>query len=93
MIQLRNQLESVTDRQKWAAAGASFMAKLKATKVVWFPPGPEKNVKNTASTAKKTAKKSTGSAKKAARKSTGGAKKAGSGTKKVAARPARATKA
>lgn len=92
MIPLKNQLESVTDRQMWAARGASFMAKLKATKAVWFA-GPEKNVKNAAATAKKAAKKSTGGGKNAAKKSTGAAKKAGSGTKKAAARSSRATKA
>ena len=48
MIPLKNQLESVTDRQMWAARGASFMAKLKATKAVWFPPQPVEIVSNTA---------------------------------------------
>jgi len=40
MIEINRQWKSVTDREKWAARGASFVAKAKATKVVWFPPKP-----------------------------------------------------
>ena len=40
MIEIQSRWKSVTDREKWAARGASFVAKVKATKVVWFPPNP-----------------------------------------------------
>jgi hypothetical protein len=72
MIEIESQWKSVTDRDKWAARGASFVAKAKATKVVWFPPKPEETGKKAASTAKKATKRTTGAAKKTA-----------SGTKKV----------
>ena len=65
MIEIKSRWKSVTDREKWAARGASFVAKAKATKVVWFPPKPVETGKKAASTAKKAAKKSTGAAKKA----------------------------
>ena len=64
MIENVNRWKNVTDRGKWAARGASFMAKAKATKVVWFPPKPVETGKKAASTAKKTTKKTTGAAKK-----------------------------
>ena len=82
MIEIRSRLKSVTDREKWVARGASFVAKAKATKVVWFPPGPVETGKKAASTATKTtksaAKKTTG----AAKKSTGAAKKHDTGAAK-----------
>jgi hypothetical protein len=81
MIEIKR-WKSVTDRGKWAARGASFVAKAKATKVVWFPPKPVETGKKAASTAKKATtgatKKTTGAAKKttgAAKKTTGAAKK------------------
>ena len=40
MIEIKNRFKSVTDRGEWAARGSSFVAKVKATKMVWFPPGP-----------------------------------------------------
>ena len=75
MIEIKNRWSSVTDREKWAARGASFVAKAKATKVVWFPPEPVEAGKKAASTAKTAARKTTGSAKKAT----------GSATKKTTA--------
>ena len=86
MIDVRSRLKSVTDREKWAASGASFVAKVKATKAVWFPPTAGGTGKKAAGTAKKTtakatrggrktAKKGTGAAKKTAKKGTGAAKK------------------
>ncbi|MDX6484477.1 MAG: hypothetical protein QOE95_2248 [Gaiellaceae bacterium] len=72
MIEIESQWKSVTDRDKWAARGASFVAKAKATKVVWFPPKPEE-----------TGRKATSTAKKATKRTTGAAKKTASGTKKV----------
>ena len=76
MIDVRRRWMSVTDREKWAASRAAFVAKAKATKAVWFPPKPVETGKKAASTAKKTAKKTTGASKKATKKTTGAAKKA-----------------
>ena len=98
MIDVKGRWQSVTDREKWAARGASFVAKTKATKAVWFPPEPAKTAGKAASAAKKTttrtAKKTTGAAKKTtgtARKKSAAAKTT-SGTKKVSA-PVRRKKA
>src|SRR5829696_4232799 len=82
MIEIKR-WKSVTDREKWAARGASIVAKAKATKVVWFPPKPVETGKKAASTAKKATtratEKTTGTAKKATtratEKTTGTAKK------------------
>jgi hypothetical protein len=82
MIEIKR-WKSVTDREKWAARGASFVAKAKATKVVWFPPKPVETGKGAASTAKKATtratKKTTGAAEKATtratKKTTGAAEK------------------
>lgn len=80
MIEIRNRVKGVADRETWAAGGASFVAKLKATKAVWFPPKPVETGKKAASSAtkatKKTANKSTRKTTGAARKTTGAAKKA-----------------
>ena len=75
MIEIKR-WKSVTDRGKWAARVASFVAKAKATKVVWFPPKPVETGKKAASTAKKATKRVT-------KKTTGAAKKTTNGTKKV----------
>ena len=87
MIEIKSRWKGVTDREKWAARGASFVAKAKATKVVWFPPEPVATGKKAASTAKKATKKATKRATKkttdAAKKPTGAAKKATNGTKNV----------
>lgn len=53
MIEIKNRWKSATEKRKWAARGASFVAKVKATKVVWFPPKPVENGEKTAATAKK----------------------------------------
>jgi hypothetical protein len=63
MIDMKSQWDSVTDKEKWAARGASFVAKAKATKAVWFPPKPAGTAKKAASTAKKVTKKKAGAAK------------------------------
>ena len=60
MIDIKSGWKSVTDRERWAARGASFVAKAKATKVVWFPPKPADSGKKAASTAKKAVKKTAG---------------------------------
>ena len=76
MIQIKSGWNSVTDREKWAARGASFVTKAKATKAVWFPPKPVETGKKAGSTAKKATKRAT-------KKTTGAAKKATNSTKKV----------
>ena len=84
MIEIKSGWKSVTDRERWAARGASFVAKVKATKVVWFPPKPVETGTKAATTTRKTtkraAKKSTG----AAKKTTGAARKTATGSKNVA---------
>ena len=73
MIEIKSRWQSVTDRERWAARGASFVTKAKATKVVWFPPKPVETGKKAASTAKKATKKTTGGSKRmsdAAKKAT-----------------------
>jgi len=68
MIDIKSRWQRVTDREKWAARGASFVAKARATKVVWFPPEPvetgKKATKRATKKATGTAKKTTGTAKK-----------------------------
>lgn len=59
MIEIESRWKSVTDREKWAARGASFVAKAKATKVVWFPPKPVETGKKTATTAEKATERAT----------------------------------
>jgi hypothetical protein len=76
MIEIKSRWKSVTDRERWAARGASFVAKTKATKVVWFPPKPVETGNKAASTGKKATKR-------AIKKTTGAAKKATNSTKKV----------
>jgi hypothetical protein len=85
MIEITNRLKTVIDRERWVARGASFVAKAKATKAVWFPPHPAEAGKTAASSAKKTTKKTgkktSGAAKKTSKKTSGAAKKV-SGTAK-----------
>ena len=76
MVEITDRLKRVTDNPRWAARGASFMAKLKATKAVWFPPEPVEAGTKTARSAKKTTTRGT-------KKATSAAKKTGSGTKKA----------
>jgi hypothetical protein len=79
MIEIKNPVRGVADREKWAARGASFVAKAKATKAVWFPPTPVETGKKAGATAKKATSNTTGAAKKttknASGKSAGAAKK------------------
>ena len=70
MIEIKNRWKSLTDRGKWAAHGASFVAKTKATKDVWFPPQPLATGKKAASTAKKTTKRATKKTASTAKKTT-----------------------
>ena len=80
MIEIKSRWQSVTDRERWAARGASFVTKAKATKVVWFPPKPVETGKKAASTAKKATKNA---AKKTTKKTTGAAKKSTRAAKNV----------
>ena len=73
MIGIEKQVKSATDKEMWTARGASFVAKVKATRVVWFPPRPEKTGKRATSAATRTARKTTSGT---ARKATGGSKRA-----------------
>jgi len=82
MIDIRSSLKGVADREKWAARGASFVAKARATKVVWFPPEPVEGGKKAASAATKATTRATG-------KTAGAATKA---TRKTAAAGPKATK-
>lgn len=85
MFEIKSRLKGVTDTGQWAAHGASFVAKVKATKAVWFPPQPVETGKKAVSTARSATtsatRKTTGTAKKtspAAKKTTGAAKKTAS---------------
>jgi len=40
MFDVKSRLQTAANKEKWAARGASVMAKVKATKLVWFPPKP-----------------------------------------------------
>ena len=75
MNEIKSRWKGVTDREKWAARGASLAAKAKATKAVWFPPKPVETGKKAASAAKKATKRTTKKATGAAKKTTTGAKK------------------
>ena len=85
MIDIKSRWKGVADKPMWSARGAALVAKLKATKAVWFPPEPAATGKKAGrkasatarKTTKRTAKRTTGAAKKttAAAKKTSGAKK------------------
>jgi len=82
MIEFTSLWKGATDRGKWAARGASFVAKAKATKAVWFPPSPEDSGTKAASTAKKATKKATKKTTgKTTKKATSAAKKTTSGAR------------
>jgi hypothetical protein len=84
MIGIKNRWERISDKKSWAARRTSFVAKVKATQAVWFPPKPAETGSKAASTAKKTTKKATKKTASAARKT--------AGTKKVS-KPVAAKKA
>lgn len=68
MSEIKSRWQHLSDREKWAARGASFAAKLKATKAVWFTPGPVKGSKKAAAAGKNTTKRATRKATNAAKK-------------------------
>ena len=86
MSEINSRWQDVTDRAKWAARGASFAAKVKATKQVWFPPGPVETGEKTASTGKRATKTAKTATKKATKTAT---KKATRAAKKPRAAAAR----
>jgi hypothetical protein len=65
MIDIKRPWKSVTDKEKWAARGASFVAKAKATKLVWFPPKPEDAATTATEATKQATAKTTAAADKA----------------------------
>jgi hypothetical protein len=75
MIEIMSPWKSVRDKEKWAARGASFVTKAKATKMVWFPPKAVDTGKKVAATATEATKKTTKKTTDAAKKPTGAAKK------------------
>ena len=95
MVEITSRWKSVADKERWAVRGASFVAKLQATKVVWFPPKPVETGASAASTAtkattkaskkatKKATKKAASTTTGAAKKSAGAANKTTAGAKKV----------
>ena len=76
MIDIQDRWHGATDRQRWAARGTAFMAKVKATKAVWLSPAPGTTGKKATSTARKTARRTTTRTTGSARRKTGAAKKA-----------------
>lgn len=91
MIDVNSQWKSVTDREKWAARGGSLVAKLKATKAVWFPPEPVEVGKKAAATAKKSTERATKKTAGAARKTAGPAKRSTGAAKKTGKRAGKVT--
>jgi hypothetical protein len=80
MTDLKSRWSSVANQATWRARAGSFLAKLKATKLVWFPPKGGEIGQRSASSAKKTTKRAT--------KKTAGTAKKTSGTAKKTARKA-----
>lgn len=92
MIDLKSPLKGATDRDVWAARGTTFVAKVHATKLVWFPPEPVKGGTKAATRAADATKKAAGgTAKKTTRKATAAAKKSSSSTKKATGAAKKAT--
>ena len=58
MIGFKNQWAGITDKQKWLERRTTLVAKLKATKMIWFPPKPVESGVATAAGATSAAKKS-----------------------------------
>lgn len=92
MIDLKSPLKSATDRDAWAARGSTFVAKVQATRLVWFPPEPVKSGTKAATRAANATKKTAGGAtKKTTGKATAAAKKSSSSTKKATGAAKKAT--
>ena len=78
MSAFKSRWQSISDREKWAARGATFVVKAKATKAVWLPPKPVETGTKATSRAEKATKQV---ADEATKKTTGAAKKTSHGTK------------
>lgn len=78
MLDIKSRWNGVTDKQTWGTRRAAFVAKLSATKAVWFPPKPGATATKAGASAKKASKRAT-------KKTTTGAKKATTGAKKASA--------
>jgi hypothetical protein len=89
MIAFTNLWDTATDKGRWSARGATFVAKVKATKLVWFPPDPKDSGTKAAATAKKATKKATKKGTSTAKKTTGKPTKKAASTAKKATSGAR----
>jgi len=78
MVDVTGLWKNATDKGRWSSRVASFVAKVKATKVVWFPPAGGDSAAKAASKATRTTKKT---ARKTTKKASGAAKKTASATK------------
>lgn len=81
MMDLAGPLKGVTDRDAWSTRGASFKAKLVATKEIWLPPTPS-DAPRKAGSAARGSKKAASTRKRATKKASGTATKAASTRKK-----------
>jgi hypothetical protein len=75
MMNLKHLWHQAADKERWNARRTAFVAKLGATKAVWFPPEP---------TGKQAASKGRNTTKRAAKKTTRSASKAKRPTKQAA---------
>jgi hypothetical protein len=64
MMDLAGPLKGVTDRDAWSTRGASFKAKLVATKEIWLPPTPSDAPRKAGSAARGSTKKAASTRKK-----------------------------
>ena len=78
MMNLKQVWHQAVDKQAWSARRTALMAKLGATKAVWFPPDPTSTAKKAASKGRKTTKKT---AKKTARSATKAKQSAGNSSR------------
>ena len=83
MVEIKSTWKTLTNKKKWAVRGASFVAKAKATKLVWFPPKPAQAGTETASTVTQATKDTTETTAGAAKRMTDSTKRMTDSTKKV----------
>jgi len=60
MMDLKHVWNQAMDKKSWTARRTTFVAKLGATKAVWFPPEPTGTAKKAAAKGRKTTKKAAG---------------------------------
>jgi hypothetical protein len=80
VLDLKSAWSRVGDKRTWDARRATFVAKLGATKAVWFPPGPTSTPKKAAAKGRKTTKKTAKKTSRAATKAKRPTKQAASGS-------------